>query len=94
MRKITEVTRNESYLKLDAETVSNNIINILRDKKVGLTAREVSEIMYKNHQIPYPVRQAVAPRLTELEKEDKVKVVGKAYDEETKRSVAVYKIVD
>ena len=90
--KITEETRRESYEKLNSATLNKHIINILGSGEL-LTAREIAGIMYEKQYVLYPVRQAVAPRLTELVDEGVIEVVGKVYDHETKRSVAVYKLV-
>ena len=92
MSNITTETRRESYENLDNTTMYKYIRLILAGRK--LTAREIAKILYHQHVIPYPVRQAVAPRLTELEAEGIVEVTGKAYDSETKRSVAVYQLVE
>lgn len=88
----TEETRRESYDQLDKETAYSHIINVLNDG-LEFTAREIAEELYKKKLIPYPVRQAVAPRLTELEGVGVVRVTGKTYDKKTKRRVALYKLV-
>ncbi len=100
MSKITEETRRESYEALDAATVNRHIIDILggilpdgENETEGMTAREIAEEMYKRHYIPYPVRQAAAPRLTELVAAGVVEVIGKKLDEQTDRKVAVYRLV-
>lgn len=90
---ITEDTKIESYEQLDKATAYNHIISVLSNG-VALTAREIAVELYKQKIIPYPVRQAVAPRLTELEDGGAVEVTGKAYDKVTKRNVAVYKLVN
>ena len=89
---IKEATRRESYELLDRETAYKHIIDVLVTG-VELTAREIAIELHEKKLIPYPVRQAVAPRLTELESVGIVEVTGKAYDVETKRKVAVYKLV-
>lgn len=94
---ITSETRRESYEALDAATVNRHIIEILGCVLVdseGMTAREVAEIMHARGVIPYPVRQATAPRLTELERVGVVEVTGKKLDEQTGRKVAVYRLVE
>lgn len=90
--KITERTRRESYEKLDSKRLYDRIIEVLSCDD-HLTAKEIANGLYIRGYIPYPVRQAVAPRLTELEEKGIVKVVGKEYDAETGRTVAVYRLV-
>lgn len=92
MSNYTRETRRESFEKLDSESVKRHIIEILRCG-TALTAREIAMAMYEQKIIPYPVRQAVAPRLTELEAAEVVETVGKVFDEETKRNVAAYKLI-
>lgn len=93
---VTRETRRESYEALDAATVNRHIIGILEGVLVdseGMTAREIAEEMHARGVIPYPVRQATAPRLTELAAEGVVEVTGKKLDEQTGRNVAVYRLV-
>ena len=90
---ITVKTRRESYELLDNETLYKHIISVLK-KKSSLTAREIAQTLYEEKYIPYPVRQAVAPRLTELVDEGILIVSGKVYDEVTKRHVAAYRLVE
>lgn len=92
--KITEETRLESYLLTDSSTVRMKILNILRERSEALSAGEIARLMHAKHYIPYPVRQAVAPRLTELVDEGLVTVDGKVYDSETGRNVAAYRVVE
>lgn len=98
---ITSETRRESYEALDAATIYRHIVDILEGVLVdgeteseGMTAREIAEEMYNRHYIPYPVRQATAPRLTELAALGVVEAVGKKLDEQTGRKVAVYRLVE
>lgn len=93
MGKITEETRRESYEKLDSATLRQNILNVLSNEW-AISAKDIAVILHSQHLIPYPVRQAVAPRLTELVEEGLVEVSGKTYDTETERSVAVYRLVE
>lgn len=92
--KITEETRLESYLLTDSSTIRKKILNILRERREALSAGEIARLMHAKRYIPYPVRQAVAPRLTELVDEGLVVVDGKVYDSETGRNVAAYKVVE
>lgn len=90
--KITEETRRESYEKLDAETIRKQVIKMLEGGR-EMTAREIALALHEKQCVPYPVRQAVAPRLTELVEDGRAEVCGKAYDSETGRSVALYRLV-
>ena len=58
-----------------------------------LTAREISIVLCKNGYIPLAIRQATAPRLTELVEFGKVEVVGSKVDEQSKKTVSIYKVV-
>lgn len=88
---ITEETRRESYEKLDSVTLNQHILKVLENGRK--TARDIAIALHEKRYIPYPIRQAVAPRLTEMADEGKVKVIGKVYDDVTKRNVAVYELV-
>ena len=89
---ITEETRRESYEKLDNETIRQHIIELLQGGK-KMTAKEVAVAMHLKGYVAYPMRQSVAPRLTELMQDDIVEACGKAYDHETGRNVALYRLV-
>ena len=91
---ITEETRRESYEKLDSSTLRMKIVSLLREKNRAMSASEIARIMYFKNYVPFPVRQTVAPRLTELEAEGVIMVAGKVYDAETKRNVAAYRLVE
>lgn len=62
-------------------------------RKGDFTAKEIAEIIYQEGYIPYPVRQAVAPRLTELEIKGIVETVGSKEDHETHKHVSIYGLV-
>lgn len=89
---ITEETRKESYEKLDNESIRKHIIELLQGGK-KMTAREVAVAMHLKGYVAYPMRQSVAPRLTELMQDNIVEACGKAYDRETARNVALYRLV-
>lgn len=89
MNNITNQTRKESYSKLDTNTKRKLIYEELGQAE--LTARELATKMYKNKLIETPSRQEIAPRLTELEKLEKIEVIKKKYDEKSNCRVAVYK---
>lgn len=53
------------------------IINILKEKKTPLTAKEIAVEMYKKNEIPSTERNYTSPRLTELCIKGEVEPVGK-----------------
>lgn len=89
--KVTNKTRRESYAKLDTANLNRHIVEVLENGG-AMSAREVSLTLFEKKLIPFPVRQAVAPRLTEMMADGIVESVGKVYDEETKRNVAAYRL--
>lgn len=93
MTEITVETRNDSYEKVDSASLHKKIRQIFEEKGTGLTAHQVAQIMYARKLVAYPHRQAVAPRLTEMEIDGVLAVHSKEYDSDTKRYVAVYSLV-
>ena len=79
---ITEETRLESYIATPTAQRKQMILTILGDKQ--MTARMIA------YALGFRDLNAVKPRLTELKKEGRIVVVGKAYDELTERRVAVF----
>ena len=79
---ITEETRLESYINTPTSERKRMILTILGDRQ--MTARMIA------YALGFRDLNAVKPRLTELKKEGRVKVVGKAYDATTDRRVAVF----
>ena len=76
--RITKETRFESYITTPTD----------RRKKLILYVMTARKIAYK---LGFSDLNAVKPRLTELVKAGKVEVIDKAYDNATKRRVAVYR---
>ena len=76
----TKVNRNSMY---------KWILSALGDSE--LTAREIAIILHDRGLIPLPIRQATAPRLTELAGKGQVEVVGTKIDEESKKTVGIYR---
>ena len=81
---ITEETRREGLNKIDKQKRYNEILEVLKQYKNGLTAREIAE------KLEYTERNATAPRLTELCGMGKVAVMGKRRDPVSGVNVAVY----
>ena len=90
--RITRQTRRESNEKTDRQGMYSMI---LKELSYGdMTAREIGAILYRHGLVLSPSRQQVQPRLTELMQDGKIEVVGKRRDSLTKRSVAVYRLVE
>lgn len=77
-------TQIESLQKVDKKQRYTMILTELEKYPNGLTARELA------NKLGFVERNAVAPRLTELERKCKVKKCGVKYDEITQRNVKVY----
>ena len=90
--RITRQTRRESNEKTDRKGMYSMI---LKELSYGdMTAREIGAILYRHGLVLSPSRQQVQPRLTELMQDGKIEVVGKRRDSLTKRSVAVYRLIE
>ena len=79
--KVTPIDRNRFY-RLITEVLANK----------ELTAREIAEILFEQGFVMTATRQEVAPRLTELEKMERVEVVGSKVDVLTKKRVSIYRL--
>lgn len=85
---ITEETRRESYFITKEKVTdkrSKEILKVLGNKE--MTANEIRKVL------GYSDLNAVRPRLTELKDKGIIEAVGKKYDKDTKRSVAMFKVV-
>lgn len=90
--RITRQTRRESNEKTDRQSIRSVILEQLA--YCDMTAREIGEVLYRHGLVLSPSRQQVQPRLTELMQDGKIEVVGKRRDSLTKRSVAVYRLIE
>jgi hypothetical protein len=88
---ITYETRHDSNEAVNKEKRYAQIKQILGDK--SMTAREIAEEMYRLGFTNNAERNNSAPRLTELRDKCEVEVVGKKRDEQTGKSVAIYRII-
>ena len=90
---ITHETRRESYELIckDLPKRKKKIIQILRFHRF-MTASDIAGQLYIENLIPYPARNFVQPRLTELCNDGIVEVFYKKRDFFTGRTVAVYRI--
>lgn len=80
---ITKETRLESYLKTEPSKRQKLILSVL-DRP--MSARQIAD------KLGFGDLNAVKPRLTELVRLGRIEVIEKAYDETTKRCVAVYSL--
>lgn len=83
--EITKQTRREAYISRPV-TRAADILEFIGDKEY--TARRIA------YGMGFTDLNAVKPRLTELKAAGLVEVTGKAYDETTKRRVAVWKAAE
>lgn len=83
--EITKQTRRESYISRPV-TRAADILEFIGGKEY--TARQIA------YGMGFTDLNAVKPRLTELKAAGLVEVAGKAYDETTKRRVAVWKAAE
>lgn len=89
--KTTKATRIESYTKTEKQPKRQQVLDVLSGKQ--LTAREIAVEMYETGVLPYPARAIIQPRITELVEAGTIEAIGKKWDRETERNVAVYKVV-
>lgn len=83
---ITQETRLESYFIAPRAKRYRMILEVLEGRE--MTANEIRKVL------GFRDLNAVRPRLTELKAIGKIKAVGKKYDFDTGRTVAVFKVVD
>lgn len=89
---ITNDTRKASNEKVDKNKRYTQILSILKEADEPMTAKEVAIEMYNLGFSYSNERNISAPRLTELETEYKVKVVGKKTCQYSGKTVAMYEI--
>lgn len=82
--EITKETRFESYIQRPA-TRTQDILRFMGHD--AMTARQIA------YGMGYTDLNAVKPRLSEMKEAGTIKAIGKAYDNVTKRKVAVYRAV-
>lgn len=94
MNYITHQTRQLSFEDIQdkKEKRKKQILSILSIDFREMTAKEVAVEMFELGWTPSNERNYSAPRLTDLEDEDKVEVIGKKKCDYTGKTVAIYKI--
>ena len=86
---MSEETRAKAFQEVDVNERQRQVLKCLGDRE--MTAREVSKEMKRSGYIGLDERNGAAPRLTELFKLRKVVIVAKKKDEETNKTVVVYR---
>ena len=96
MNNITYETRNDSFeeIKPKRKVRYDEILDVLNMGDKEWTAKEIAYVLYRLRIIPSNERNYTAPRLNELEKQGRVKVIGKKKCDWTGRNVAIYKAID
>ncbi len=84
--------RRDSHDSVSKSLRYRQIKQILRTRKRGLTAKQISVLMYKNGFTPNEDRNNSAPRLTELCEKGVVEPIGKTLCEYTGKKVTVYRL--
>lgn len=85
-------TRGEANETVDRQKRYTQIMEILTDYPLGLTAKETAVQMQRRGYTDTTERNASAPRLTELMDMGKVEPIGKKVCQYTGKKVAVYAI--
>jgi len=83
-------TKAEANETVDRQKRYKQILEILDGRQ--LTAKEIAFEMYHRRYTPTAERNFSAPRLTELQAQGKVEVIGKKKCQYTGKTVAVYQI--
>lgn len=91
---ITQETRREAFeaVKPKAQTRRETILSVLREYPDGLTAEELTGMLYRSGQIISLDRNYVKPRLTELRKLGIIEPCGKRESRTTGIKTAVWRI--
>jgi len=82
--------REQANIKVQRVKRQASILNILEDNPQGLTAREVTKVMYERGYIKYLDPNYARPRIHELLDKGLIEVLGKKKDPETERYSAVF----
>ena len=93
MNTITMETRRESHdiIKPGKAQRRVQILDVMGTD--ALTADEVIDRMLERGSLRYPDRNSVAPRLTEMEQDGILRVIGKRDSARSGRKIAIYRRV-
>lgn len=92
MNEILMENRRESHdaVKPTKQIRYTQIMDILGDAQ--MTVDEVIDGMMEKRYLLYPVRNSVAPRMTELYQNGKLRIVGRKKSPRTNRSISIYEV--
>ena len=91
---VTLGTRHDSHETVDKEKRYKQILEILAEHSVPLTAKEIAVFMFSKGYTPTTERNFSAPRLTELSNKGLVEPVGKKKCSYTGKMVSVYVLTE
>ena len=91
---VTLGTRHDSHETVDKEKRYKQILEILAEHSVPLTAKEIAVFMFSKGYTPTTERNFSAPRLTELSNKGLVEPIGKKKCSYTGKMVSVYVLTE
>lgn len=89
----TTECRHDAHATVDKNLRYRQIKSILKDRKKGLTAKQIAVKLYDKGLAPDSDRNHVSPRLTELCEKGIVEPIGKTLCEYTGRKVTVWRLL-
>lgn len=94
MSRITQETRRESYHEIRRLSSERHLqcLHGLNELGGSATANELAKYLWESGLTPFFNRNFVHPRLNELVGKGVIEVTGKKKDDQTNRSVAIYRI--
>lgn len=89
----TTECRHDAHATVNKNLRYRQIKSILKDRKKGLTAKQIAVKLYDKGLAPDSDRNHVSPRLTELMEKGIVEPIGKTLCEYTGRKVTVWRLL-
>lgn len=93
-KKICLDNQKEANEKVDRKRRYRQILSVMEEINEPMTAKQIALCMYNRGMSYTDDRNISSPRLTELENENKVEVVGKTKCEHSGKTVSLYKICE
>lgn len=91
---VTLGTRHDSNESVDKEQRYKQILEIMSEHSIPLTAKEIAVFMFSKGYTPTTERNFSAPRLTEMSQKGIVEPVGKKKCSYTGKMVSVYVLTE